>query len=93
MRGRVRADHDDSYSTADETNLFDAYFARPAMLGLVGGLEPAMVGLARQRLGEDADLQVADLKSVVPSGPRPQRSSPWRTRGGSLPPDRGSAPD
>jgi ubiquinone/menaquinone biosynthesis C-methylase UbiE len=97
----VKADHYDSfaesYSTENETNLFNAYYERPAMVDLAGDVEgrrvldagcgsgplaaalrakgaivtgfdasPAMIELARQRLGEDADLRVADLGQALP---------------------------
>ena len=86
-----------AYSTSNESNLFNAYYARPEMIRLAGdvaGLEildagcgsgpgmdarrakdavvsgfdlsPAMVELARQRLGENADVRVADLGSPLP---------------------------
>ncbi len=86
-----------AYSAENESNLFNAYYARPAMLGLAGevsgrrildagcgsgplsaalrargavvtGIDAsaAMVDLARQRLGEDADLHVADLGAPLP---------------------------
>jgi SAM-dependent methyltransferase len=93
-------DYDDfarAYSVSNETNLFNAYYARPEMLRLAGdvaghrildagcGAGPlasaladrgaevtgfdssaAMVDLARQRLGTDADLHVADLAAPLP---------------------------
>ena len=97
----MRADHYDSfaqsYSRSNESGLFNAYYARPAMIALAGDVHgrrvldagcgsgplaealrakgaivtgfdssPAMVELARQRLGEDADLQVADLSRPLP---------------------------
>lgn len=97
----MRADHYDSfaqsYSRSNESGLFNAYYARPAMIALAGDVRgrrvldagcgsgplaealrakgaivtsfdssPAMVELARQRLGEDADLQVADLSRPLP---------------------------
>lgn len=90
----MKADHYDSfaesYSRDNESNLFNGYYERPAMIGLAGdvrgrrvldagcgsgplsaalrergaivtGLDssPAMVALARQRLGDDAELFVA----------------------------------
>ena len=85
------------YSAENESNLFNAYYERPAMLGLAGevsgrrildagcgsgplsaalrargavvtGLDvsTAMIDLARQRLGEDADLHVANLGAPLP---------------------------
>jgi SAM-dependent methyltransferase len=94
------ADYDSfaaAYSASNESNLFNAYYARPEMIRLAGdvaGLEildagcgsgplmealrskdavvsgfdlsPAMVELARQRLGEDADVRVADLGAPLP---------------------------
>lgn len=92
----MRADHYDtfaeSYATANETGLFNAYYARPAMVGLAGdvrgrrvldagcgsgplsedlrakgahvsGFDSSrrMLDLARRRLGDDADLTLADL--------------------------------
>lgn len=94
------ADYDSfaaAYSASNESNLFNAYYARPEMIRLTGDvagmeildagcgsgplmealrskgavvsgfdLSPAMVELARQRLGEDADLRVADLGATLP---------------------------
>ena len=94
------ADYDSfaaAYSASNETNLFNAYYARPEMIRLAGDvagmeildagcgsgplmealrgkgavvsgfdLSPAMVELARQRLGEDADVRVADLGATLP---------------------------
>jgi ubiquinone/menaquinone biosynthesis C-methylase UbiE len=97
----VRADHYDSfaesYAKANETGLFNAYYARPAMVELAGDVEgrrvldagcgsgplsedlrsrgahvsgfdssQAMLELARQRLGAEADLRVADLSQPLP---------------------------
>ena len=92
-------DYDDfaqAYSVSNETNLFNAYYARPEMLRLAGDVSgrrildagcgsgplaaaladggaevtgfdssAAMVDLARQRLGPDADLHVADLAAPL----------------------------
>jgi SAM-dependent methyltransferase len=86
-----------AYSAENESNLFNAYYERPAMLRLAGDVSgrrildagcgsgpltaalrdagavvtgfdasAAMVDLARQRLGEDADLHVADLAAPLP---------------------------
>ena len=86
-----------AYSTENESNLFNAHYERPAMLGLAGDVSgrrildagcgsgplsaalrarhavvtgvdasAAMVDLARERLGEDADLHVADLGAPLP---------------------------
>lgn len=86
-----------AYSRANESNLLNAHYERPAMLGLAGDVDgrrvldagcgsgplaaalqaqgaivtgvdssPAMVELARQRLGADADLHVADLGEPLP---------------------------
>lgn len=101
MRNVVRADHYDSfarsYAKDNESNLFNGYYERPAMLALSGDVHgrrvldagcgsgpllealrvrgavvagfdssAAMVGLARERLGEDADLQVADISAPLP---------------------------
>jgi SAM-dependent methyltransferase len=86
-----------AYSAENESNLFNAYYERPAMLGLAGDVSgrrildagcgsgplsaalrdagavvtgfdasTAMVELARQRLGEDADVHVADLGEPLP---------------------------
>ncbi|CAN7348468.1 methyltransferase domain-containing protein [Terrabacter sp. LjRoot27] len=97
----MRADHYDSfaesYAKANETGLFNAYYARPAMVELAGDVEgrrvldagcgsgplsedlrsrgahvsgfdssQAMLELARQRLGAEADLRVADLSQPLP---------------------------
>ena len=89
-------DFADAYSAENESNLFNAYYERPAISALpatsraadprrrvwlraadgraarpgrrVTGFDasPAMVDLARQRLGEDADLHVADLAAPLP---------------------------
>ena len=86
-----------AYSAENEKNLFNAYYERPEMLRLAGGVEgarvldagcgagplaealrekgavvsgfdvsPAMVELARERLGEDAQVRVADLAAPLP---------------------------
>ena len=97
----MKADHYDSfaqsYARANESGLFNAYYARPAMVQLAGDVQgrrvldagcgagplsealrakgaivtgfdssPAMLELARERLGEDADLQVADISQPLP---------------------------
>jgi SAM-dependent methyltransferase len=85
------------YSAENEVNLANAYYERPATLGLAGDVagrrildagcgsgplfaalrdrgaimsgfdaSAGMLDLARQRLGPDADLQVADLGSPLP---------------------------
>jgi len=94
------ADYDSfaaAYAASNESNLFNAYYARPEMVRLAGDvagldvldagcgsgplmealraedavvsgfdLSPAMVELARQKLGEDVDLRVADLGAPLP---------------------------
>lgn len=86
-----------AYSRANESNLLNAYYERPAMIELAGDvdghrvldagcgsgpltaalqdvgavvtgfdLSPAMIELARARLGPDADLHVADLGGPLP---------------------------
>lgn len=86
-----------AYSSANEDNLLNAWYERPAMLNLAGevdalrvldagcgsgplasalgdrgaivsgfDLSPVMVDLARERLGHDADLRVADLGEQLP---------------------------
>ena len=97
----MKADHYDgfaeSYSTDNESSLFNAYYERPAMLDLAGDVSgrhvldagcgsgplsaalvargavvtgfdasPAMVELARQRLGGSAAVLVADLGRPLP---------------------------
>jgi len=97
----MKADHYDnfaeSYSTENESSLFNHYYERPAMIDLAGDVNgrrildagcgsgplsaalrakgaimtgfdasPAMVELARQRLGEDATLLVADISRPLP---------------------------
>ncbi|WUW26946.1 class I SAM-dependent methyltransferase [Streptomyces sp. NBC_01463] len=87
----------EAYTAANETNLVNAYYERPAMLTLAGDVagrrildagcgsgalfaalrdrgaivsgfdtSAGMLELARQRLGDGADLQVADLGSPLP---------------------------
>ncbi|MER6208770.1 methyltransferase domain-containing protein [Streptomyces sp. NPDC001642] len=87
----------EAYAAANETNLVNAYYERPAMLALAGDVagrrildvgcgsgalfaalrdrgamvsgfdaSAGMLELARQRLGDGADLQVADLGSPLP---------------------------
>jgi SAM-dependent methyltransferase len=86
-----------AYSSANETNLLNAWYERPAMVDLAGevdgrrvldagcgsgplaaalrgkgalvsgfDLSPGMVALARERLGEETDLRVADLGERLP---------------------------
>ena len=86
-----------SYALENESSLVNAWYERPAMIGLAGDVagrrildagcgsgalfdalrakgavvtgfdgSPAMLDLARQRLGDDADLQVADLGRPLP---------------------------
>ncbi len=87
----------EAYTAANETNLVNAYYERPAMLALAGDVagrrvldagcgsgalfaalrdrgaivsgfdaSAEMLELARQRLGDGADLQVTDLGSPLP---------------------------
>jgi len=87
----------EAYAAANETNLVNAYYERPAMLALAGdvagrrildagcgsgplfaalrdrgaivtGIDKSagMLELARRRLGDDADLQVAELGRPLP---------------------------
>ncbi|WP_353357633.1 class I SAM-dependent methyltransferase [Intrasporangium sp. DVR] len=87
----------DAYSRATENGLFTRWYARPAVLDLLGDVagrrvldagcgsgplladlrergasvagfdaSPAMVRLARERLGDAADLKVADLSQPIP---------------------------
>ncbi|MBM7055661.1 class I SAM-dependent methyltransferase [Streptomyces durocortorensis] len=87
----------EAYTAANETNLVNAYYERPAMLALAGDVaarrildvgcgsgalfaalrdrgamvsgfdvSAEMLQLARQRLGDGADLQVTDLGSRLP---------------------------
>lgn len=97
----MQPDHYDnfaeSYSTDNESSLFNAYYERPAMIDLAGDVKerrildagcgsgplaaallakgaivtgfdssPAMVELARRRLGADAELHVAELGQPLP---------------------------
>ncbi|MDO5738921.1 MAG: class I SAM-dependent methyltransferase [Ornithinimicrobium sp.] len=86
-----------AYSAANENNLLNAWYERPAMVELAGDvdgrrvldagcgsgplsadlrdrgalvsgfdLSPAMVALARERLGAEVDLKVADLAERLP---------------------------
>lgn len=86
-----------AYSEANETNLINGHYERPAMVDLAGDVRgrrvldagcgsgplsarlrakgasvtafdasPAMVELARERLGPEADLRVADLGERLP---------------------------
>lgn len=94
-------DHYDSfaeaYARANENGLFNRWYARPAVLDLLGDVagrrildagcgsgplvadlkergasvagfdaSPAMIRLARERLGDDADVKVADLTLPLP---------------------------
>ena len=92
-------DFAEAYARQNETGLFNAYYEKPAMLGLAGdvsgrrildagcgsgptmaklrqaGAEVAgfdrsagMIGFARERLGQEADLRVADLADPLPYG-------------------------
>ena len=100
-RGSVKADHYDSfaesYAAENESSLLNAYYERPAMIGLAGDVtgrrildagcgsgllsaalsakgalmtgfdsSPAMLELARRRLGAAADLHLADLSKPLP---------------------------
>jgi SAM-dependent methyltransferase len=87
----------EAYARANENGLFTRWYARPAVLDLLGDVgghrildagcgsgpliadleergasvagfdaSPAMVQLARERLGDDADLMVADLTLPLP---------------------------
>jgi SAM-dependent methyltransferase len=87
----------EAYAAANESNLFNAYYERPAMLALAGdvagrrildagcgsgplfaalrdrgaivtGIDQSagMLALARRRLGDDADLRVAELGRPLP---------------------------
>lgn len=96
----MKTDYDSfasAYARANESNLLNAHYERPAMLDLAGDVQgqrildvgcgagplsagllekgaivtgldssPAMIELARQRLGSDADLRVADLGDPIP---------------------------
>lgn len=88
-----------AYSRANDSNLFNAYYARPELLRLSGDVSglrvldagcgagalitqlqdkgaevsgfdgsAGMIELARQRLGDDVDLRVADLAAELPYG-------------------------
>lgn len=88
-----------AYALSNESNLFNAYYARPEVLRLAGDVSgrrildvgcgsgtltaglaaqgavvtgfdrsAMMLDLARHRLGEDADLHVADLSEPLPFG-------------------------
>lgn len=87
----------DAYARANENGLFNRWYARPAVLNLLGDVagrrildagcgsgplladlekqgasvagfdgSQAMIALARDRLGEEADLRVADLTQPLP---------------------------
>lgn len=89
--------HGEAYSADNDTNLFNRYYERPAMLALAGDVagqhvldagcghgpligelrgkgaavcgfdkSPTMVRLAKERLGEDIDVRVADLEERLP---------------------------
>lgn len=89
----------DAYARANESGLFTRWYARPAVLDLLGDVagrrildagcgsgplltdlsergaevagfdaSPAMIRLARERLGDEVDLQVADLTQRLPYG-------------------------
>ena len=89
----------EAYARANENGLFNRWYARPAVLDLLGDVaghrildagcgsgplvvdleergasvagfdaSPAMIHLARQRLGDEADLKVADLTLPLPYG-------------------------
>ncbi|ABK03339.1 SAM-dependent methyltransferase [Arthrobacter sp. PvP102] len=97
----MKANHYDDfaeyYAAENEASLLNAYYERPAMIGLAGDVDghrvldagcgsgplsaalsakgaimtgfdssPAMLELARQRLGATADLYVADLSKPLP---------------------------
>ncbi len=97
----MRSDHYDdfaeAYAATNESGLFNAHYARPAIIRLAGDVaghrvldggcgsgpliedlraggavvtgfdsSPAMVDLARKRLGDDADLLVADIGQPLP---------------------------
>jgi SAM-dependent methyltransferase len=99
----MKADHYDSfaesYARENETGLFNAHYAQPAMLDLAGDVSdrrvldagcgagplaaalrargayvtafdssPAMVALARRRLGPETEVLVADLAEPLPFG-------------------------
>ncbi len=50
----------EAYSSANETNLFTPCMSGP-------DLSPDMVKLARERLGDDADLRVGDFGELGPT--------------------------
>jgi SAM-dependent methyltransferase len=87
----------EGYAAANENNLVNAYYERPAMLALAGDVagrrildagcgagpllaalrdrgavvtgidkSPGILKLARRRLGDDADLRVAELGNLLP---------------------------
>jgi SAM-dependent methyltransferase len=98
-----QSDHYDAfaeaYARANENGLFNRWYARPAVLDLLGDVagrrildagcgsgplvadlqergatvagfdaSPAMIRLAQERLGDEADLRVADLTAPLPYG-------------------------
>lgn len=97
MKANHYDDFAENYSAENESSLLNAYYERPAMIGLAGDVtghrvldagcgsgplsaalsakgaimtgfdsSPAMLELARQRLGATADLYVADLSKPLP---------------------------
>lgn len=89
--------HATAYAASNDTNLFNAYYERPAMLALIGDVDgkrvldagcghgrmleelrrrgatvsgfdasPSMLAMARESLGGETDLQLADLSQPLP---------------------------